>query len=149
MRRDPEGRPKPRLRQRPHARLEPGDDRVRAIANGTHQNIQPEIRLNLYVLFVARFSQYEDSLHALSLVIRYFQNHRLFTHSDAPGLSESIERLVIELVTLPFAQQNEIWSALRVAYHPSVLYKVKMVVFQDENVVEMPEISEKVLKISP
>jgi hypothetical protein len=120
----------------------------RTLANGTHQHIQPDIRLNLYVLFVARFSKYEDALHSLSLVIRYFQHHRLFTHADAPGLSENIERLVVELATLPFAQQNEIWSALRVAYHPSVLYKVKMVVFQDEDVVNMPEVSEKVLKIS-
>src|SRR4029078_11388364 len=68
--------------------LRAADPFRRTAANGTHQNIQPEIRLNLYVLFVARFSEYKDALHALSLVIRYFQNHRLFTHSDAPGLSE-------------------------------------------------------------
>lgn len=118
----------------------------RISANGTHQNVQPAIRLNLYVLFVARYSQYEDALHALSLIIRYFQNHRLFTHPDAPELSENIERLTIELITLPFAQQNEVWGALRVTYHPSVLYKVKMVVFQDEDAVELPEVGEKVLR---
>ena len=128
--------------------LRAADPFKRTSANGTHQRIQPDIRLNLYVLFVARFAKYEDALHNLSLVIRYFQNHRLFTHPNAPGLSENIERLLIELVTLPFAQQNEIWSALRVAYHPSVLYKVKMVVFQDEDLVDAPEISEKVLRIS-
>jgi hypothetical protein len=31
--------------------------------DGTRYKIQPEIRLNLYVLFVARFKQYEDALH--------------------------------------------------------------------------------------
>ena len=63
--------------------------------------------------------------------------------------SENIERLVIELVTLPFSQQNEIWSALRVAYHPSVLYKVKMVVFQDEDGATPPDIGETTIRISP
>lgn len=38
----------------------------------------------------------------------------------------------MELVTLPFAQQNEVWNALRTSYKPSVLYKVRMLVFQPE-----------------
>jgi hypothetical protein len=120
----------------------------RTTPNGTQQNVQPDVRLNLYVLFVARYPRYEDALDSLSLVIRYFQNHRLFTHTDAPALSANIERLVIELITLPFSQQNEVWSSLRVAYHPSVLYKVKMIVFQDEDVAAAPEIEEKALRIS-
>jgi hypothetical protein len=116
--------------------------------DGTYQSVQPEVRLNLYVLFVARFSQYEAALRALSLVIRYFQNHRLFTHPDTPALSDKIERLVVELVTLPVSQQNEIWSALRTTYQPSVLYRVRMVVFQDEDGMETSEVSEKVTRIS-
>ncbi len=120
----------------------------RTAANGTQQNIQPEVRLNLFVLFVARYPQYEDTLQALSLVIRYFQNHRVFTPADAPALSEKIERLVIELITLPLAQQNDVWSTLRVAYHPSVLYKVKMVVFEDEDPGTTPRIDETVLRVA-
>jgi len=121
----------------------------RTAANGVQEAVQPEIRLNLLVLFVARYAQYEDALHALSLIIRYFQNHRVFTHTDAPALSDTIERLTVELVTLPLAQQNEIWSALRVAYHPSVLYKVKMVVFQDEDGATAPAIDETMIRIAP
>jgi len=120
----------------------------RTAANGMQQSVQPDIRLNLFVLFVARYAQYENSLNALSLVVRFFQKHHLFTHTDTPALSDNIERLVIELVTLPLAQQNEVWSSLRVAYHPSVLYKVKMVVFQDEDGATPPAISEKVIRIS-
>jgi Pvc16 N-terminal domain len=120
----------------------------RTAANGMQQSIQPDIRLNLLVVFVARYVQYEDSWHALSLIIRFFQKHRVFTHTDAPALSDNIERLTVELVTLPLAEQNEIWSALRIAYHPSVLYKVKMVVFQDEDGMTPPAISEKVIKVS-
>jgi hypothetical protein len=119
----------------------------RGAANGTQQRIQPEIRLNLYVLFVAHFAEYEQSLHKLSSIIGYFQNHRQFTHTDAPDLSKEIDRLVVELVTLPFAQQNEVWSALRVSYHPSALYRVKMVVFQESQAGSAPEIVEQDLRV--
>jgi hypothetical protein len=80
-------------------------------ANGSFQKVNPEIRLNLYVLFVAHFKLYEDSLNYLSQIIRYFQQHRVFNHHNAPDLSESIEKLLPELITLPFSQQNEVWNA--------------------------------------
>jgi hypothetical protein len=101
-------------------------------ADGRLQEVQPEIRLNLLVLLVAHYQKYEDSLRNLSTVIQYFQNHRLITQRDSPALNENIEQLVVELVTLSFSEQNEVWGALRLPYHPSALYKVKMVVFQAE-----------------
>ena len=120
----------------------------RAAADGTRQKVQPEIKMNLYVLFVARFKQYEEALRYLSLIIQYFQSHRVFTPHNAPELSDSIEQLIMELHTLSFAEQNEVWNALRTTYHPSVLYKVKMVVFRDEEVTVTPVIEEKSLRIS-
>jgi hypothetical protein len=103
-------------------------------ADGTRTRVEPEIRMNVFILFVARFPEdYRVSLHLLSRVIRYFQNHRVFTRENAPELSERIPQLVLELVTPSFAEQNEIWGTLRVSYQPSALYKVKMVVFQDDD----------------
>lgn len=127
--------------------LRAADPYSRLSVNGSRQKVQPEIRLNLYVLFVARFKQYEKGLSYLSLIIRFFQNHRLLNHHNTPELSERIEQLSIELVTLPFAEQNEIWNALRTAYHPSVLYKVKMVVFADEEAADAGAIAERNLSI--
>lgn len=121
---------------------------VRSLPDGTVQKVHPEIRLNLYVLFVAHYQQYEDGLRNLSTIIRFFQNHRILDHHNTPDLSENIEQLVIELVTLSFAEQNEVWNALRLHYHPSVLYKVKMLVFEDEAAVQMPAIEEKVIRTS-
>jgi hypothetical protein len=112
--------------------LRPPDLYARSAADGTRQRVEPEIRLNLYVLFVARFpDDYSRSLHHLSGVIRYFQNHRIFNQENSPELKDDISYLVLELLTPSFSEQNEIWGALRAAYQPSALYKVKMVVFQD------------------
>ncbi len=120
----------------------------RVAANGDRQAVQPEIRLNLYVLFVAHFKQYEDALRYLSLIIQHFQNHRVFTPRSAPELDDDIEQLIVELNTLSFAEQNEVWNALRTTYHPSVLYKVKMVVFRDGDAITAPTIAEKQIGIS-
>jgi hypothetical protein len=118
----------------------------RVSSNGTLQKVNPEIRLNLYVLFVAHFKQYEESLRYISQIIRFFQSNRVFDHHNTPALSDDIDKLIVELVTLPLSGINEIWSLLRVGYHPSVLYKVKMIVFRDEDAISVPEVGETVLK---
>lgn len=125
--------------------LRPPDLYAAISADGTRRKVQPEIRLDLYVLFVAGFtkSTYQEGLKNLSLVIQYFQNHRVLDHHNTPGLHESIEQLILELVTLPLSQQNEVWNALRTAYHPSVMYRVKMVVFRDDEATTAPEIREQ------
>jgi hypothetical protein len=120
----------------------------RTLLDGTVQQVQPEIRLHLYILFVAHYQQYEDALRNLAAIIQYFQTHRLFTQQDAPELSETIEQLVVELVTLPFSELNEIWGALRVPYRPSVLYRVKLVAFHDKAPQEAPQVTDKIINTS-
>jgi hypothetical protein len=100
--------------------------------DGVRVSVYPEIRLNLFVLFVSHFREYNESLKYLSYVIRYFQSNKVFTHDKTPQLAPVADRLVMELITMPFTSQNEIWNSLRTTYLPSVLYKVKMVVFEDE-----------------
>ena len=115
---------------------------------GTPQKTSPDIRLNLYVLFVAHFKRYDISLRYLSQIIQYFQRYHVFDHDSAPDLNQNIDKLVMEMVTLPFSQQNEVWSVLRVSYHPSVLYRVKMIVFEDADQEELTEIGERVIGLS-
>lgn len=116
----------------------------RVLANGATVSIAPEIRLNLSVLFVAKYKRYEQGFARLSSIIQYFQNHRVLDHTNAPGLSPTIEKLAIELVTLPFSGQNEIWGTLRTAYHPSVLYRVRLVTVAEPDPLQGPEIVEVV-----
>jgi hypothetical protein len=103
----------------------------RTAEDGSTLRVQPDIRLILYVLFVARFKQYEASWQHLSKIIEHLQTHRVFEPESSPDLPAGIEKLVIELVTLNFAEQNEVWNALRVTHHPSLLYRVRMVAMRD------------------
>lgn len=109
------------------------DQYLQVTPDGVRKRSEPDIRLNMFVLVVARFPEdYRLSLHHLSRVVGYFQNHRVFNRENSPELHERIPQLMMELVTLSFAEQNEIWSALRVSYQPSALYRVRMVVFSDQ-----------------
>lgn len=109
----------------------------------------PNLYLNLYVLFAANFTDYSQSLKFLSLIIKFFQSHRLFNRDNSPTLSSEIEKLTLELVNLPFTEQREVWAALGMSYMPSVIYKVRMVVFTDADTVEIgSDVTEKEVSTS-
>lgn len=116
--------------------------------DGTIVPVAPEIRLSLYVIFVARYKQYEQGLGRLASIIHYFQNHRVLDHANTPGLSDGIEKLAVELVTLPFSEQNEIWGALRTTYLPSVLYRIRMVTVAEADPIAGPEIVELISSVT-
>lgn len=126
--------------------LRPPDPYTALARDGTQRRVRPDIRLNLYVLFVARFAEYQQGLNYLSRIIQHFQVCPVFDSHSAPDLNENIERLVVEMITLPLSEQNELWNSLRATYHPSVLYKVKMVVLRDEEAMPVAEIRESILR---
>jgi hypothetical protein len=111
--------------------------------DGVPYRVQPDIRLILYVLFVARFKQYESGWEHLSKIIEYFQTNRVFEPEDSPDLPAGIEKLVVELVTLDFAGQNEVWNALRTTYHPSILYRIKLIAMRDRKPETLPQVGER------
>jgi hypothetical protein len=118
--------------------LRPAEPFRRTLPDGTTQRVQPPIFLNAYVLFVSYFKDYEQSLQFLSLILQFFQNHRVIDHTSFPALGDRFDKLTVELLSLPFAEQNNLWSLLRISYQPSLLYKVRMAVFRDEEGVPLP-----------
>ncbi len=122
--------------------LRPADPYRRSLPDGTTEQVQPPIHINAYVLFVAHFKEYAKSLRHLSRVLQFFQSHRVFDHESAPELAASVEKLTLELLTLPFSEQNHLWGVLRAAYRPSLLYKVRMVVFSEDQGSAPPLVTE-------
>ncbi len=120
----------------------------RTLPDGSTQSINPDIRLNLSVLFVANHLQYEDSLRILSAIIQYFQNHRFLNQQNAPALDDDIDLLLIELVTPTLAEQNEIWGALRAHYHPSLMYRIKTLIFEGDVTSNAAAVQDKSVEIS-
>jgi hypothetical protein len=93
--------------------------------------INPPVYLNLYILISAYFGDteenYKEALKNLSRVVRFFQGKPVFTHQNSPDLDDGIEKILVEMVSLSFEQQNNLWSSLGGKYLPSLIYKVRPV----------------------
>lgn len=100
-------------------------------AGGALQKVNPELKLNLYVLIASHSSDnHNTGLIRLGHVVDFFQLKHVFSRQTAPTLPDGISRLVVELITLTFEQQNHLWGTLGSKYMPSVLYKVRMLTVQ-------------------
>ena len=111
-------------------------------ADGQTEHMNPDLKLKLYILISANYQDsvasgssedYKEGLKQLSYVISFFQAKNVFTKDNSPTLAESyIEKLIVELYSYNFEQLNNFWSVLGTHYMPSVLYKVRVVVFQEK-----------------
>ena len=99
-------------------------------------NKSSALTINLYVLFSAYFSNgnYPEALRFISFIIAYFQQNSVFTRLNTPRLDVDIEKLVFEMASISPEQLNNIWGSLGAKYMPSVVYKVRMLTF-DNNIV--------------
>lgn len=99
-------------------------------------NKSSALTINLYVLFSAYFSNgnYPEALRFISFIIAYFQQNSVFTRLNTPKLDVDIEKLVFEMASISPEQLNNIWGSLGAKYMPSVVYKVRMLTF-DNNIV--------------
>ncbi len=111
--------------------------------DGTSTLIKPEVKINLYLLFVANLSDYNEALKMLSYVISFFQLRNSFDYSRIPALVDRQGRMVFELFSMTFEQQNHLWGALGAKYMPSLMYKVGILEVRDQQIVaEIPPVQE-------
>lgn len=100
------------------------------ILEGVEQ--QPEIYLNIYVLFAANKSNYSVALQRISQVISFFQRGYVFTQANTPVLiALNIQKVIFDLYSTQFEQLNQLWSIMGGKYIPSVVYKMRLAVIQD------------------
>jgi len=108
--------------------------------NGQHVVLEPELRLNLHVLFAANFTHYDQALKYISYVLTFFQAHPLFGVDQYPALAPDIGKLTVELMSLNYEQLNQVWAFIGGKQLPSVVYRVRMVTLQDaaQTAVQLP-----------
>ena len=92
----------------------------------------PQVDLNLYVLFAANFSTYPQGLKAIANVVGYFQKCSVFTPETHTELDQGVEKIICELQTCSFEQLSYLWGTVGFSYLPSALYKIRLVSI-DEN----------------
>jgi hypothetical protein len=106
--------------------------------NGQEVRVNPDIKLNLYILFIANRNKYEESLKFISHVITFFQGKNVFTTQNSPELDPQISKIIAELSTVSYEQLNNLWGAIGAKYMPSVLYKIRMLTVQSDVIIDSP-----------
>lgn len=79
------------------------------------------------ILCSANFSNYEESLHFISIIFDYFSTHQIINKENYTDLDESIEKILVELIPTNAEERHLIWKSLGVHFLPSLLYKVRVV----------------------
>jgi Pvc16 N-terminal domain len=94
--------------------------------------VSPPLGLNLLVLVTASFGgNYSEALKVLSNVMAFFQGKPSFNPQNSAGFPANMEKLSLELVNLSIHEVNNVWSILGAKYMPSIVYKVRMLVVQE------------------
>lgn len=122
--------------------------------NGRVKYERPPVNYNLYVLFCANFSDYNESLKALSKVSAFFQSKNYFSYTEDPpptedeiSLSEEEKqefKIYFDLYTMTFEQLNHLWGSLGGKQVPSLLYKVRLVPIKYDRLLSSGRVIERV-----
>lgn len=101
----------------------------------TTSNTAP-IYLNLYVMVAANFTanNYPDALKFISDVIGFFRKQAIFDRYSTPDLDQKIEKLILDIENLTIHEMSNVWGLLGCKYLPSVLYRVRMVALDADDI---------------
>ncbi len=106
--------------------------RVNSLQQTEYKN--PPVTLNLKLLFSVTTENYNNALVYLSRVIAFFQHKRSFTNQNTPvpPATPEIEgmqrfKLLLDLYSPSFEENNYLWGTLGGKQFPSALYKVRLV----------------------
>lgn len=112
------------------------------VVNGVSTKKNPVLKFNLYVLFAANpkistaKTNYGEGLKLISHIITFFQGKNVFDKYNSPGMPDGLEKLILEVYSMPIEQQNYMWGALGAKYLPSILYRMRLVTMDDKRVQE-------------
>ena len=95
---------------------------------GNFVKFNPTQKLNLFVLFSAYFEDYNSALRSLSEIVLFFEINKFFDENSSSAFpATSIQKMVAEMYSLNFEEQNQLWGSLGAKYMPSVLFKIRTI----------------------
>jgi hypothetical protein len=90
------------------------------------ENHHPDLHLEIGLLFIAKFKEYDRAWNQLSHIIGFFQQNPSFSAQKDPDLPEGIGRVNGEFYPQSLQQINDLWSALKICPHPALLYRFRL-----------------------
>lgn len=92
-----------------------------------------KLSLNLLVIFSCHFSNsnYSEGLRFLDLIITYFEENYTL---EAQNIYDGNNKIKIEIETSNIDNVHNIWATIGAKYLPSVVYKLRMIVVDSNNI---------------
>lgn len=105
--------------------------------SGRYVDSRPAVHMTLSVMVAANFSgrHYTDALKYLSQAISFFRLNPVFDRKSVPDMDARIERLFLDIENLGITDLSNLWGILGGKYVPSILYKVRMITFDSQEVI--------------
>jgi hypothetical protein len=102
----------------------------------------PAQQFETYILFTAynkdqTDNKYLDGISKLEHVIRCFQEQNVFYTdgtNEVPADSPNSMKLILDIESLSITELNQLWSMLGNKYMPSVLYRMRLITIQHDDV---------------
>lgn len=104
---------------------------------GKFSQYYPPLSFNMNVLFSGLFNQYEESLKFISDTIYFFQAKPIFNAQNSPGMDNRVLQLTLEVLKMNSNETYNLWSSMGAKYVPSIVFKVRMLTFQADQVMEI------------
>lgn len=100
------------------------------------------VKLNLFILVSAVYADaqeknYLEALKRLSYVVGFFQAKNVFTARNTPRLDPAYGRIIMEIYNQLPEEQNNFWGMFGGLYRPSVVYRLRALMIQEEQVTSM------------
>lgn len=115
---------------------------LRSETGTTMGKVAPPVFLNLYVLVSSNHDNYLESFKRLSAVISAFQARPYFSSNDAPNMPAPLTKITLEIFNVPITELSHIWSGIGAKYVPSILYKLRMIAVQENQLLkEVPTVT--------
>lgn len=92
-----------------------------------------KLSLNIIVIFSCHFSNsnYSEAIRFLDLIITYFEENYTL---EAYNIYDGNNKIKIEIETFNLDKVQNIWSTIGAKYLPSVIYKLRMIVVDSNNI---------------
>ena len=98
----------------------------------------PPISLNLYILASANYDSknYTEALKMISTLIGVFQANPYMSKENDPDMPAPVDLLRFEIFNQPIQELSHIWSGIGAKYVPSIIYKMRMLTIQEDQITD-------------
>jgi len=114
--------------------------------------VRSPVHLNLLVMFAANVggATYREALKLIEHTIRFFQSRSVFTPLNTPGWIRGSISLTLEIENLSTTDLSNLWGVMGGRYVPSVLYRVRLIEIDGEELQAQPRrVSRTRTSVSP